>query len=157
MQESVDLDDLLPQVGEFGKYQKLMLWLVCLPACFPCGFCAFNQLFMAEVPPHWCQVPELANFSRDLRKSLSIPKHNGSYSTCQRYAVNWSEVLQSTEDLFANTSWPVERCLDGYEFDTTEIVSSIVIDVNYYSETKSFDYMLYCSLSWCVRKIFIQL
>lgn len=123
------MDDLLPQVGEFGKYQKLMLWLVCLPACFPCGFCAFNQLFMAEVPPHWCKVPELANFSDDFKKSLSIPMQNGSYSTCERYAVNWSEILESSDVLFSNSSWPIEACLDGYEFDTGEIMSSIVIDV----------------------------
>lgn len=72
----MDLDDLLPQVGEFGKYQKLLLWLVCLPACVPCGFCAFNQLFMADVPEHWCQVPELMNLpniTADMRKYLAIP------------------------------------------------------------------------------------
>lgn len=91
---------------------------------------------MAEVPPHWCQVPELANFSRELKKNLSIPMHNGSYSTCKRYAVNWSEVLETSASLFPNTSWPVESCLNGYEFDTTEIISSIVIDVNYSIETR---------------------
>lgn len=122
------MDDLLPQVGEFGKYQKLMLWLVCLPACFPCGFCAFNQLFMAEVPPHWCNVPELSNLSLELKKKLSIPMRNGSYSTCERYAVNWSEI-HLNDGVFINTSWPVEACLDGYEFDVSEIPSSIVIDV----------------------------
>lgn len=52
----MDMDDLLPQVGEFGLYQKLLLWLICLPACFPCGFGAFNQLFMTDVPDHWCKV-----------------------------------------------------------------------------------------------------
>lgn len=129
----MDLDDLLPQVGEFGKYQKLMLWLVCLPACFPCGFCAFNQLFMAEVPPHWCEVPELVNVTEDVKKELAIPKHNGSYSSCERYAVNWKEILDGNGGLFdgllPNASWPREACLDGYKFEVTEITSSIVIDV----------------------------
>lgn len=46
-QEPFDLDELLPSIGEFGKYQKLLLWFICLPACIPCGFCAFNQIFMA--------------------------------------------------------------------------------------------------------------
>lgn len=69
----MDLDDLLPQVGEFGKYQKILLWFVCLPACIPCGFCAFNQLFMADIPPHWCRVTALANFSVEQRKLLAIP------------------------------------------------------------------------------------
>lgn len=47
IKEPFDLDELLPSIGEFGKYQKLLLWFVCLPACIPCGFCAFNQIFMA--------------------------------------------------------------------------------------------------------------
>ena len=55
---SIDLDEVLPLIGEFGSYQKLLLWFICLPACLPCGFCAFNQLFMSEVPNHWCKIPE---------------------------------------------------------------------------------------------------
>lgn len=75
-QDGMDLDDLLPQVGEFGRYQKLLVWLVCLPACIPCGFCAFNQLFMADVPNHWCYVSELMDLPEvgflD-RRRLAIP------------------------------------------------------------------------------------
>jgi hypothetical protein len=33
-QEPFDLDELLPSIGEFGYYQKLLLWFICLPA-FP--------------------------------------------------------------------------------------------------------------------------
>ncbi|PSN48027.1 Carcinine transporter [Blattella germanica] len=72
----MDLDDLLPQVGEFGRYQKLLVWLVCLPACVPCGFCAFNQLFMADVPDHWCRIPELMDLpgiGPQERRALAIP------------------------------------------------------------------------------------
>lgn len=74
--DPIDLDDLLPKIGEFGIYQKLLLWLVCLPACLPCGFCAFNQLFMTDVPDYWCKVPELQKFNltAEERKQLSIPR-----------------------------------------------------------------------------------
>lgn len=134
LQEPMDLDDLLPQVGEFGKYQKLMLWLVCLPACFPCGFCAFNQLFMAETPDHWCRVPELGNFSVEQRKSLAIPADNGTFSKCTRYAVNWSQIMEDgccdMEDVVPNESWEVEGCTDGWEYDRRHVSSSIVIDVS---------------------------
>uniref|UniRef100_A0A1B6C0H0 Major facilitator superfamily (MFS) profile domain-containing protein n=1 Tax=Clastoptera arizonana TaxID=38151 RepID=A0A1B6C0H0_9HEMI len=127
----MDLDDLLPQVGEFGKYQKLLLWLVCLPACIPCGFCAFNQLFMADVPEHWCHVPELMDLNVDLRKSLAIPTEgsNSSYSSCSRFAVNWTSLLEQNDltELFPNTSWPTEMCMDGWEYDTETVSSSIVI------------------------------
>ncbi|XP_074040268.1 carcinine transporter isoform X2 [Leptinotarsa decemlineata] len=125
----MDMDDLLPQLGEFGTYQKLMLWLVCLPACFPCGFGAFNQLFMADVPEHWCRVPQLANLSEELQKNLSIP-YDGTFSKCTRYVANWTEILRESgiNGVVANTSWPTEGCLDGWVYDKSKVVSSIVID-----------------------------
>lgn len=70
------MDDLLPVLGEFGRYQKLLLWLICLPACIPCGFCAFNQLFMADSPDdYWCNVPTLNEFNLtdDQIRELAIP------------------------------------------------------------------------------------
>ncbi|XP_018329394.1 carcinine transporter isoform X2 [Agrilus planipennis] len=130
--DSLDLDDILPQVGEFGKYQKLMLWFVCLPACFPCGFCAFNQLFMTDVPEHWCTIPSLANTTIELRKKLAIPFDNETFSKCERYAVNWTKIVEENDlnynDIQTNISWPKEKCLDGWEYNKSEISSSIVID-----------------------------
>lgn len=72
----MDLDDVLPHVGDWNRYQHLLLWLVCLPACIPCGFAAFNQVFMDRVPEHWCKVPSLLTdeWSVEQRKAASIPK-----------------------------------------------------------------------------------
>lgn len=80
--DAIDLDDVLLKIGEFGLYQKCLLWFVCLPACLPCGFCAFNQLFMTDTPDHWCQVPELQNMSQISRKMLSIPRKVYKLQTC---------------------------------------------------------------------------
>ncbi|VVD01760.1 unnamed protein product, partial [Leptidea sinapis] len=129
--EPIDLDDLLPKIGEFGIYQKCLLWFVCLPACLPCGFCAFNQLFMTDTPDHWCKVPQLQNFSLEERKMLSIPRKeadNSTFESCVRYSVNWTQILQGNGTIVVNQSWPREHCLDGYEYDTSEIISSVVID-----------------------------
>lgn len=90
MQDGMDLDDLLPQIGEFGRYQKLLLWLVCLPACVPCGFCAFNQLFMADVPDHWCLVPELMDYPMEMRKKLAIPYDVSSIYIKKMGFINYS-------------------------------------------------------------------
>lgn len=70
------MDDILPVLGEFGKYQKLLLWLICLPACIPCGFCAFNQLFMTDTPDdYWCRIPDLksTNLTLEEIRNISIP------------------------------------------------------------------------------------
>lgn len=80
--EPLDLDDLLPVLGEFGLYQKLLLWFICLPACIPCGFCAFNQLFMADAPDdYWCNVPELSDFNLtdEQIRSVAIPSVTVSF------------------------------------------------------------------------------
>ncbi|XP_060803022.1 carcinine transporter [Amyelois transitella] len=128
--EAIDLDDVLPKIGEFGLYQKLLLWLVCLPACLPCGFCAFNQLFMTDVPDHWCKVPELQNMTQAERKALAIPlkvDDNSTYEKCVRYAMKWT-FIQNIGSLEPNSTWPQEPCWDGYEYDTSEVTSSVVID-----------------------------
>lgn len=58
-------------------------------------------------------------------------KSDGSFSRCTRYAVNWQEILSSNESILApNTSWPVEICREGWEYNTSEVFSSIVTDVS---------------------------
>ncbi|KAJ8867927.1 hypothetical protein PR048_031736 [Dryococelus australis] len=69
----MDLDAILPDVGEFGAYQQLLLWLVLLPAVLPNAFHAYNQLFMASRPDHWCRHPALdapSNLSVEVVKQL---------------------------------------------------------------------------------------
>ncbi|XP_055600544.1 carcinine transporter-like isoform X1 [Uranotaenia lowii] len=137
-EEPFDLDELLPTIGEFGRYQKLLLWFVCLPACIPCGFGAFNQLFMTDTPgDYWCQIPALQNFSLEEMKLHGIPliEHDGTeqFSKCTRYAVDWKEILADSPDLsdvVPNSSWPLESCRDGWTYNTSEVTSSIVIDFN---------------------------
>ncbi|XP_050433581.1 carcinine transporter [Adelges cooleyi] len=133
--DNVDLDEVLPIVGEFGRYQKLLLWFVCLPACIPCGFGAFNQLFMSDVPPHWCRVPELSNFTAEQRRSIYQQSNATQVKNgCMRYAVNWTDLLKDSDrvgddlQMLVNQSWPIEKCLDGWEYDTSVVQSSIVID-----------------------------
>lgn len=55
---------------------------------------------------------------------------NTTFEKCSRYAVNWEEIIQSNSPMTVNESWPREPCLDGYEYDLSEVKSSIVIDVS---------------------------
>lgn len=58
---------------------------------------------------------------------------NGTYSKCSRYAVNWPELIQQYQNsthIQPNLDWDVEPCYDGWEFDQSEVQSSIVIDVS---------------------------
>lgn len=63
----VDFDDLLPHVGEFGRYQKI-LFLLMIPFAFFVAFVYFSQIFITIVPEeHWCWVPELEQLSVEER------------------------------------------------------------------------------------------
>lgn len=63
----MDFDDLLPHVGEFGRYQKI-LFLLMIPFAFFVAFVYFSQIFITLVPEeHWCRVPELMNLTIDER------------------------------------------------------------------------------------------
>ncbi|XP_047042160.1 carcinine transporter [Helicoverpa zea] len=91
---------------------------------------------MTDVPDHWCKVSELEplNFTREQRKILSIPRKvnryqdNITFEKCSRYAVNWKEIIKMGGVVQVNESWPTENCVEGYEYDTSEVISSVVID-----------------------------
>jgi len=56
---TIDFDDILPLIGEFGRYQK-MLFLLMIPFSFFVAFVYFSQIFLTLIPEqHWCHVPEL--------------------------------------------------------------------------------------------------
>lgn len=63
----MDFDDLLPHIGEFGRYQKI-LFLCMIPFAFFVAFIYFSQIFITLVPEqHWCDVPELRHLSVEER------------------------------------------------------------------------------------------
>lgn len=59
---SIDFDDILPHVGEFGTYQ-IVLFFLTAPFCFFLAFAYFSQVFITLVPDHTCHVPQLSNHS----------------------------------------------------------------------------------------------
>ncbi|CAK9794714.1 Carcinine transporter [Anthophora quadrimaculata] len=102
---SIDFDEVLVHVGEKGKYQNIMYYLLCIPATLPAAFLAFSQVFVSASPEHWCKIPELDNLT-DLmtleeRKALSLPyieKSDGKvkkYSKCKMYDVNYTAIVES--------------------------------------------------------------
>lgn len=53
------------------------------------------------------------------------------YDKCRRYAVDWNLILQDfdIDSLVPNETWPLQNCDKGWEYNTTHVQSSIVIDV----------------------------
>ena len=89
--------------------------------------------------------------------SFSILQKNGEqvYDKCHRYAVDWKIMLKNVEidSLMPNESWPIESCDRGWEYNKTDVQSSIVIDVSrshslFYSWDMPFDNSL---LEFCTQ------
>ncbi|KAG7172755.1 Carcinine transporter-like 1 [Homarus americanus] len=124
-EECLDFDDVLPHVGEFGKYQWL-LFLGLAPFCLNVVFIYFVQFFITIPPEHWCAVPQLqeANITLELRRQLSIPvtfdsQGKEKWNSCQMYDVDYSKLLREGVTS-ANASWPVRDC-QTWEYDMSSI------------------------------------
>ncbi|XP_046391762.1 solute carrier family 22 member 13-like [Ischnura elegans] len=122
-----DFDDLLPLVGEFGLYQKV-LFLLLAPFCFFVGYVYFSQIFITLTPDHWCKVPGLEALTAEQRRALAIPrKADGSFEQCRMYGVNFSALAlegASVDELLLrgpDPEWPVAPCGHGWEYDHSEI------------------------------------
>ncbi|KAJ8978569.1 hypothetical protein NQ317_012093 [Molorchus minor] len=128
---SMDLDEILPRIGEFGKYQKLVIWFILLPAVFPCGFHAYNQLFMGITPEHWCNVPELSSLERDAARNLSIPLETSlagelRFSKCYMYDFNFT----SSNSNYTAKGTEIIPCNHGWIYDMDNKTTSVVTEWN---------------------------
>ncbi|XP_055328794.1 beta-alanine transporter-like [Paramacrobiotus metropolitanus] len=128
----MDFDDILEKVGSFGKYQKLILYLVLFPATLPCGFFAFNQLLMSGMPRnYWCRLP-VENLTQEeifrLLPNSTDPDSRTPNDKCQMYNVNYTDptlLLQLPGILSNATTIP---CTNGWEYDRTDWESTIVTE-----------------------------
>jgi hypothetical protein len=63
----MDFDDMLPHIGEFGLYQKI-LFILLAPFAFFVAFVYFTQIFITVTPEgYWCRIPELRNLTVEQR------------------------------------------------------------------------------------------
>ncbi|KAK9293637.1 hypothetical protein QLX08_011466 [Tetragonisca angustula] len=116
----MDFDELLPYVGEFGLYQKI-LFVLMIPFASFVAWVYFSQIFITLIPDdYWCWVPELENLTVDERLSLAIPANNEGYSRCSMYDVNYREILLN-ESHMPDPLWPTKACQHGWEFNYSTV------------------------------------
>ena len=95
----VDFDSVLDQIGNFGKFQKILYYSVCIPIIFTTCL-GLSVVFSAAIPRQRCFVPSCDNpelpeyqdaFSHGFA-NFTLPYKNGEYSKCQEF-----EFLNVTE------------------------------------------------------------
>ncbi|KAF5303703.1 hypothetical protein FQR65_LT00847 [Abscondita terminalis] len=110
-------DDVISLLGNFGRYQRRMYLLLCLPVILDAFHC-FSNTFLQAKPNHRCRLSsEYSNSTYDLNLealNASFPYNavTGKYSSCSV--------------LFNGTEVPC----DEYIYDYTKYKSSIVIEWN---------------------------
>ncbi|KAJ8402830.1 hypothetical protein AAFF_G00361440 [Aldrovandia affinis] len=89
-------DELLVDVGDFGPYQKMVCFWGCLPGIL-FAFMFVVVVFLGNAPKHWCMIPtaetvqEQCGWSETELREVSIPQsEHGSFSSCQRFDVDWN-------------------------------------------------------------------
>ncbi|KAL5011131.1 hypothetical protein ScPMuIL_013436 [Solemya velum] len=89
-------DEITTHLGQFGKYQKRLYFILCLPA-ISCGIQMFGSVFILAVPNHRCAVETLSNDtysvegrSHDAAVNASIPytfeDDERLYTDCSHYS-----------------------------------------------------------------------
>ncbi|KAF5290280.1 hypothetical protein FQR65_LT11614 [Abscondita terminalis] len=117
LETTMAYDDVITKLGNFGRYQKRMYLLLCLPAVL-CAFHDFSNTFLQAKPNHRCQLPtEFPNSSydlpfEDLNASFPYDHATNKYSSCS-ILINGSEA----------------PC-NNYIYDHTVYKSSIVTEWN---------------------------
>ncbi|XP_038053165.1 organic cation transporter protein-like [Patiria miniata] len=130
-------EDILQRIGPYGKYQKLLVFVMLL-AKVPTAFHFIGQVFLAANTDHWCAVPDSQRINcshlqlasatecQEEQKSYSIPYHiddDGKqvYSSCERYATDDDDVGRNQ----SLNSTDVISCDAGWEFDHSRYKSTI--------------------------------
>ncbi|XP_077127967.1 solute carrier family 22 member 13-like [Ranitomeya variabilis] len=125
-----DFGEILKNVGEFGRFQKIFVFMSCFLSFFN-AFHMFGQLFMAISVPHRCNTSWILenspNITEEDRLNLTIPRNeHGSYEQCVMYTpVDWD--LESIQRYGLNDS---EDCRNGWVYDTSQQKSTLVTEFN---------------------------
>ncbi|KAG8176664.1 hypothetical protein JTE90_029311 [Oedothorax gibbosus] len=92
----MDFEGILSEVGDFGSYQKSLVFKFMVPTTFASAFYVLNVIFMVASPEHRCFIPELStlNLSEAEVRRIAIPRFNdGTYSKCTMYAQNYTALV----------------------------------------------------------------
>ncbi|XP_033625385.1 organic cation transporter protein-like isoform X1 [Asterias rubens] len=137
-------DNILVEVGIFGRYQIVLCLLIALTG-IPSAWHAIGQVFLAAKTDHWCAVPEsqslncssLESDCLELQKELTLPftvdeDGNTVYSECERYLNARSSPEQGVSNLTdgQDDGWTNEtiECDAGWEYDRSQYKTTIIQD-----------------------------
>uniref|UniRef100_A0A671SBW0 Solute carrier family 22 member 6 n=1 Tax=Sinocyclocheilus anshuiensis TaxID=1608454 RepID=A0A671SBW0_9TELE len=121
--------DLLDEVGGFGRFQMIHVALLSIPGLLMASQNLLNN-FTAGVPEHHCRIPNITAALNESTAALLrafIPLDSSrTPSKCTRYTdAQWHLITDKPSHTNA-TELQTEACAEGWTYDKTEFISSIV-------------------------------
>ena len=116
-------NDLLLQVGDVGRYQKIQMILLILPLLLTFLHSTL-QNFTATIPTHNCRPPANTNLSKDGDLEAWLPQDGqGRPESCLLFtSPQWGPP-------FPNGTGATEPCPHAWIYDNSTFPSSIVTEV----------------------------
>ncbi|XP_061126821.1 solute carrier family 22 member 2-like [Syngnathus typhle] len=119
-------DDILEEVGKFGRCQKRIFALLCLVSV-PWAGVYVGIVFQGFTPNHWCQDGAVEQWRQSCGRSpaegrqMTAPLVNASgepqYSSCEQYDVDWNATLTCDTTQVDLSGMPTKLCSSGWEYD----------------------------------------
>ena len=113
----VSFDDILVDLGDFGRYQKMIYFLLFLPTIFS-AMQKQSWVFLGAKAPHRCNLPEEPRNTTFLNPEVNLTERipwndmDGRLSSCRMYGEARAEV----------------PCDEGWVFDRSTFGSSAVME-----------------------------
>ncbi|XP_003203825.1 solute carrier family 22 member 7 [Meleagris gallopavo] len=120
-------EDLLLETGGFGRFQILILLILCLPRInLPMHFLLHN--FLAATPSHHCAIPhqeEFVNLTTEEILLISIPREpDGTFRSCEMFSQPQFHLLLNSS-LQPDNDSITQDCQYGWVYDHSQFTSTI--------------------------------
>lgn len=106
----LQFDIILQEIGDFGRYQKLRFFLLCIPGGILCNFAMMTLIFITYLPSHHCRLPANASLNDSVPKEkvfgVEIP------ARCEMYE-NVSENFENRTLIGCKNGWNYDKTLYG--------------------------------------------
>ncbi|MGH0174286.1 UNVERIFIED_CONTAM: hypothetical protein FKN15_067473 [Acipenser sinensis] len=122
-----DFGEILVLIGDFGLFQKLLLFGVCFPNVI-LSFHLFSLVFIGIAVPHHCNtgwiLKIIPNLTEAEQLNLTLPlEQDGSYQRCEMYRPVWD--IEAIEQHGINSTVP---CQEGWVYDTSQYKTTVVTE-----------------------------
>ncbi|XP_069092480.1 solute carrier family 22 member 7-like isoform X2 [Pleurodeles waltl] len=129
-------EDLLLEVGGFGRFQIITLLLMAIFRVTP-AFLYLLGNFVAVVPPHRCALQDLfGNLTEERLILINIPRElDGTFSSCKMYREAQWHILKNSTWGPPNAS-AMQICQNGWDYDHSQFSSTIATEWDLVCEQK---------------------